>query len=213
MYDFPASIGTNRYDSDVLATLTRLQRLGLPDDPIAFFGSSSFRMWNSLAEDLNSLDVVNLGFGGGTFLSAIHYLDRLLVPLQPRRTLLYFGENDIASDGLTAKTAFGHFQTLTDRISDALPQTQLSVLAIKPSPARWIYRDEFERFNRLTQNWCEKGRAVTWVDPNGDLLGENGLPMFRYYQPDLVHLNAAGYAVWAQPIKAALGMKSTGQGI
>ncbi|AAK90830.2 lysophospholipase [Agrobacterium tumefaciens] len=207
MYDFPASIGTNRYDSDVVAVLTRLQRLGLPDDPIAFYGSSSFRLWNSLAEDLNSLNVVNLGFGGGTFLSAIHYMGQLLVPLKPRQTLLYFGENDIASDGQTAETAFRHFQTLMNRISEGLPQTRLYILAIKPSPARWIYRDEFDRFNRLTQAWCENRYKVTWLDLSGDLLGENGLPMFRYYQPDLVHLNAAGYAVWAQSLKAALGMR------
>lgn len=184
MYHFPASIGTNRYDSDIVAILTRLQRLGLPTDPIAFYGSSSFRMWNSLTEDMNSLDAVNLGFGGATFLSALHYMDQLLVPLKPQRTLIYFGENDIASDGQTAETAFRHFLTLTGRISETLPQTQLYILAIKPSPARWIYRDEFERFNRLTRDWCEKGTMVVWLDPNEGLLGENGLPRFGFYQPD-----------------------------
>ncbi|QCM11043.1 lysophospholipase [Agrobacterium tumefaciens] len=204
MYHFPASIGTNRYDSDIVAILTRLQRLGLPTDPIAFYGSSSFRMWNSLTEDMNSLDAVNLGFGGATFLSAVHYMDQLLVPLKPQRTLIYFGENDIASDGQTAETAFRNFLTLTDRISETLPQTQLYILAIKPSPARWIYRDEFERFNRLTRDWCEKGTMVVWLDPNEGLLGENGLPRFGFYQPDLVHLNPAGYAIWAQNLKAGL---------
>ncbi|CAM3872661.1 SGNH/GDSL hydrolase family protein (plasmid) [Agrobacterium radiobacter] len=204
MYQFPANIGTNRYDSDVVAILGRLQRLGLPADPIAFYGSSSFRMWSSLAEDINSLNVVNLGFGGGTLLSAMHYMDQLLVPLKPRRTLIYFGENDIASEGQTAETAFRHLQTLTGRISQALPQTRLHILAIKPSPARWIYRDEFERFNRLAKDWGEKRSMAVWLDLNGDLLGENGLPMFRYYQPDLVHLNPAGYAIWAQALKAAL---------
>lgn len=205
MYQFPASIGTSRYDSDIMTTLMRLQRLGLPDDPIAFYGSSSFRMWSSLAEDLNSLNAVNLGFGGGTFLSALHYMDQLLVPLKPRRGFLYFGENDIASDGQTAETTYRHFQTLIDRISAALPHAQLFVLAVKPSPARWIYRDEFERFNHLTRDWCDKAATVTFLDPNGRLLGENGLPMFRYYQPDLVRLNAAGYAVWAEALKPALG--------
>ncbi|CUX32070.1 lysophospholipase [Rhizobium oryzihabitans] len=204
MYHFPASIGTNRYDSDIVAILTRLQRLGLPTDPIAFYGSSSFRMWNSLTEDMNSLDAVNLGFGGATFLSAVHYMDQLLVPLKPQQTLIYFGENDIASDGQTAETAFRHFLTLTDHISETLPQTQLYILAIKPSPARWIYRDEFERFNRLTRDWCEKGTMVVWLDPNEGLLGENGLPRFGFYQPDLVHLNPAGYAIWAQNLKAGL---------
>lgn len=212
MYDFPASIGTSRYDSDIVTILMRLQRLGLPADPIAFYGSSSFRMWSTLAEDLDTLSIVNLGFGGGTFLSAVHYMDQLLVPLKPRRAFLYFGENDIASDGQTAETTHRHFQALIDHISAGLPDARIFVLAIKPSPARWIYREEFERFNCLTQKWCEKEATVTFLDANRNLLGENGLPMFRYYQPDLVHLNAAGYAIWAPALKVALGMEPMAEG-
>ena len=32
--------------------------------PVAFYGSSSIRMWETLAEDLVSNRVLNLGFGG-----------------------------------------------------------------------------------------------------------------------------------------------------
>lgn len=90
MYDFPANIGTSRHENDIIAILARLQRIGLPDNPIAFYGSSSFRIWSSVTEDLGSLDIVNLGFGGGTYLSASHYLHQLLVPLKPGRVVLYF---------------------------------------------------------------------------------------------------------------------------
>ncbi|MBP2613119.1 GDSL-type esterase/lipase family protein [Agrobacterium pusense] len=201
MYDYPASIGTSRHENDILTILTRLQRLGLPVDPIAFYGSSSFRIWNSIAEDLGTLDIVNLGFGGGTCLSAVHYMEKLLLPLRPRRVALYFGENDIASDGLKAATALQHLQGLRHRILQALPQTQVFVLAIKHSPARWIYRGEFDLFNRMAQDWCENSNDAVWLDPNAGLMGENGLPMFRYYLPDLVHLNTAGYAVWAEALR------------
>ncbi len=43
MYDFPANIGTSRHENDIIAILARIQRIGLPDNPIAFYGSSSFR--------------------------------------------------------------------------------------------------------------------------------------------------------------------------
>ncbi len=206
MYDFPANIGTSRHENDIIAVLARIQRIGLPDNPIAFYGSSSFRIWSSITEDLGSLDIVNLGFGGGTYLSASHYLDRLLVPLKPGRVALYFGENDIASDGLKAQTTLGHLQDLRDRISRALPQADVFVLAIKPSPARWIYRDEFDLFNQTARDWCNGREHTTWLDPNAGLTGENGLPMFRYYLPDLVHLNAAGYAVWSEALRKKLGL-------
>lgn len=201
MYNFPPSIGTSRHENDIVAILARLQRIGLPDNPIALYGSSSFRIWSSVTEDLGSLDIVNLGFGGGTYLSACHYLDKLLVPLNPTKVLLYFGENDIASDGLKAETTLQHLQDLRHRISQALPRAEITVLAIKPSPARWIYRHEFGLFNQQAQDWCHNCEQTTWLDPNAGLLGENGLPMFRYYLPDLVHLNTAGYAVWSEALK------------
>ena len=206
MYDFPANIGTSRHENDIITALVRLQRIGLPDNPIAFYGSSSFRSWGSIAEDLGSLDIVNLGFGGGTYLSASHYLDRLLVPLKPGRVALYFGENDIASDGLKAQTSLRHLHDLRDGIYRALPQADVFVVAIKHSPARWIYRHEFDLFNQMARDWCNSSERTTWLDPNAGLIGENGLPMFRYYLSDLVHLNAAGYAVWSEALRKTLGL-------
>ncbi|MCZ7853519.1 GDSL-type esterase/lipase family protein [Agrobacterium salinitolerans] len=206
MYDFPANIGTSRHENDIITALVRLQRIGLPDNPIAFYGSSSFRIWGSIAEDLGSLDIVNLGFGGGTYLSASHYMHQLLVPLKPNRVVLYFGENDIASDGLKAQTSLRHLHDLRDGIYRALPQADVFVVAIKHSPARWIYRHEFDLFNQMSRDWCDSSERTTWLDPNAGLIGENGLPMFRYYLPDLVHLNAAGYAVWSEALRKTLGL-------
>ncbi|MCZ7892201.1 GDSL-type esterase/lipase family protein [Agrobacterium salinitolerans] len=206
MYDFPANIGTSRHENDIITALVRLQRIGLPDNPIAFYGSSSFRIWGSIAEDLGSLDIVNLGFGGGTYLSASHYMHQLLVPLKPNRVVLYFGENDIASDGLKAQTSLRHLHDLRDGIYRALPQADVFVVAIKHSPARWIYRHEFDLFNQMSRDWCDSSERTTWLDPNAGLIGENGLPMFRYYLSDLVHLNAAGYAVWSEALRKTLGL-------
>lgn len=204
MYDFPVSIGTGRHENDIITVLTRLERVGLPANPIAFYGSSSFRIWSSITEDLGSLDVVNLGFGGGTFLSGIHYMDQLLTPLRPSRIALYFGENDIASDGLTAHTTLGHLKDLRERISRVIPQSEVFVLSIKHSPARWIYRHEFDLFNRLASDWCSGRDDTSWIELGTGLIGENGLPMFQYYLPDLVHMNAAGYAVWSASLKKVL---------
>jgi lysophospholipase L1-like esterase len=204
MYDFPVSIGTGRHENDIITVLTRLERVGLPANPIAFYGSSSFRIWSSITEDLGSLDVVNLGFGGGTFLSGIHYMDQLLTPLRPSRIALYFGENDIASDGLTAHTTLGHLKDLRERISRVIPQSEVFVLSIKHSPARWIYRHEFDLFNRLASDWCGGRDDTSWIELGTGLIGEKGLPMFRYYLPDLVHMNAAGYAVWSASLKKVL---------
>ena len=45
-------------------------------------------------------------------------------------------------------------------------------------------------------DWCGNSGEATFVDVSKVLLGENGRPISRYYQPDFIHLNAGGYALW-----------------
>ena len=206
MFEFPTPLATNRFEDDVVAILTRLQRGHLPERPIAFYGSSSFRLWGTMQQDLRSLDIVNLGFGGGTNLSGRHYLHKLLVPLQPQRVVLYFGENDIANDGLTGKSTFQNLQALLDDIRRALPSAAIFVLGTKQSPTRWIYADEVDEYNSLTASCCQERGDATFIDASAGLIGENGRPMGRYYQPDFIHLNAGGYAVWADILRDVPGL-------
>src|SRR5208337_3077981 len=47
--------------------LERTRNLGLVDPPpVAFYGSSSIRLWETLQEDFPGIGVVNLGFGGSS---------------------------------------------------------------------------------------------------------------------------------------------------
>jgi len=208
MFDFPSPLATNRFEDDVVGILTRLQRGPLPARPIAFYGSSSFRLWGTMVQDLQCLNVVNLGFGGGTNLSGRHYLEKLLVPLKPDRVALYFGENDIANDGLTGLSTFRNLEALVGDIRKQLPQAAIFILSTKQSPTRWIYADAVDHYNGLASDWCENSGEATFVDVSGVLLGENGRPMGRYYQPDFIHLNAGGYALWADILRRVSGLLS-----
>ncbi|MBY5766979.1 lysophospholipase [Rhizobium leguminosarum] len=202
MYDFPAPIATNRYEDDVIAVLASMERRGIPNDPIALYGSSSIRLWHTAAEDLGALNLVNLGFGGGTNASGLHYFEKLLKPLKPRKIVLYFGENDISLDGLTGRSAFENFLKLRERITDDLPEAKVFFLSAKQSPAKWLYRDEVDEFNALAQSWCEEQPHSCYIDTTTSLLGENGRPLGRYYSGDHIHLNGSGYAVWARILRA-----------
>lgn len=208
MFDFPSPLATNRFEDDVVAILSRLQRGPLPERPIAFYGSSSFRLWGTMVQDLQCLDVVNLGFGGGTNLSGRHYLDKLLLPLKPERVALYFGENDIANDGLTGASTFRNLEALVTDVRKGLPQAKIFVLSTKQSPTRWIYADEVDLYNSLAQDWCGASGLATFVDVSKVLAGENGRPMGRYYQSDFIHLNAGGYALWADILRNVPGLLS-----
>lgn len=205
-FAFPPDIQTARYDDDVNAVLAQIGRRALPAAPIAFFGSSSFRLWQNMAEDLNSLDVVNLGFGGGTNASGLHYIDTLLTPLNPAKVVLYFGENDISNDGLTANTSFEHFKKLYEQIKLRLPNAPIFFLSAKQSPTKWIYSDVIEEFNSIAEQYCHDQSSLTFINVTDALLGENGRPIGSYYIGDGVHLNPTGYARWVQVLKAQPGL-------
>jgi lysophospholipase L1-like esterase len=197
---------TDFFEDDVLAAIARFKRMHLPQRPIAFYGSSSFRMWPSMAADLHSLDVVNLGFGGGTFASGLRYFDQLLMPVNPARVVLYFGENDISNDGLTAEFTLSGLKQLTSEIADKLPGVPVFVLSAKQSPTKWLCAKQVFAFNDLAKAYCESTAGLTYVDVGSCLLGENGLPMMRYFMPDLIHLNPAGYARWASVLRGVSGL-------
>jgi hypothetical protein len=62
-----------------------------PRDAVLFVGSSSIVRWKSLARDFPEVRVVNRGFGGSELADSVHYLDRLVLPHQPRVHLLRGG--------------------------------------------------------------------------------------------------------------------------
>lgn len=201
-FAFPPDIQTAHYDDDVNAVLAQIRRRALPAAPIAFFGSSSFRLWHNMAEDLNSLDAVNLGFGGGTNASGLHYIDTLLTPLNPAKIVLYFGENDISNDGLSANTSFGHFKELYTQIRLRLPDAPVFFLSAKQSPTKWIYSDVVEQYNCIVEQYCRDQKSLTFVNVTDALLGENGRPIGSCYIGDGVHLSPTGYARWVHVLKA-----------
>ncbi len=199
-------IQTTRYDDDILAIEQRIRAQSFPSHPIAFYGSSSFRLWKSMHADLGSLDIANIGFGGGTNASAVFYFPRVVAPLKPRTIALYFGENDISNDGLSSDTAFADFLRLQDLIATHLSGCRTFVLSAKQSPTKWLYADVVRDFNARVSDWCSKDGRATYVDVGTALLGETGRPAFRYYEPDLIHLNGNGYAVWSDILRRVPGL-------
>src|SRR5690606_32392256 len=51
---------------------------------IVFTGSSSIRLWKTLEKDFPHHNVLNRGFGGSQISDAIQFIDRIVVPYEPR---------------------------------------------------------------------------------------------------------------------------------
>src|SRR5947207_434153 len=86
-----------------------------PRNAILFIGSSSFRIWKTVAQDFPEYKIINRGFGGSQIPDINHYFNRIVTPYKPKVIVFYAGDNDL-SEGKTAGDIFDGFKTFCVRV-------------------------------------------------------------------------------------------------
>lgn len=194
----------SRLDDEIAAFAAADSMAPPPPASTLCIGSSSMRMWHPiLARDLAPLTVIPRGFGGSTIFDVLHFASRIVLPYRPRTILLYEGDNDI-DFGVTPRefmSAFGAFIGLVHR---ELPDTRIYVISIKACPARWARWPAMSQANRMMEAECRSDSSLTYIDVATPLLGADGRPRENLFLPDGIHLNASGYEVWGEVIRAAM---------
>ncbi|MBN2506710.1 MAG: hypothetical protein JXQ71_08450 [Verrucomicrobia bacterium] len=199
----PAQTQTHRWENAIREFEAADRTHPPPRHGILFVGSSSIRLWKTLARDFDGLPVINRGFGGSELADAVRYFERIVEPHAPRHILLYAGTNDINA-GKDPETVFADFKVFVAKVRAALPKTRVSFIAIAPNPARWAKVDLFRRANALVQAYCAGDPQLEFIDVFTPMLGANGLPKAGIYSPDRLHMNAEGYALWTRIIQPRL---------
>lgn len=166
---------------------------------VVFVGSSSIKLWKTLAADFPGVPVINRGFGGSELADSLFYLDRIVLAYQPRLVVLYAGENDI-NGGKTPETVLADFQTFRAKLHAALPDAKLIYLSIKESPSRARMASLFQATNELIAADCATDARCTFVDVNTAMLDASGGTRPELFVKDQLHLNADGYAIWKREL-------------
>jgi lysophospholipase L1-like esterase len=171
---------------------------------IVFVGSSTIRLWSSLASDFAGLPVINRGFGGSTVPEALHYLQRTVVRYHPRTVVVYEGDNDLAG-GRTPQQIADDYRTFVRGVRDSLPNARIVFLAIKPSPSRWKLESQRQEANRLVRAIVAKDANQTFVDVGTPMIDpSSGHPRPALYRADSLHMTPAGYAIWRATVAPVL---------
>jgi lysophospholipase L1-like esterase len=185
------------YESDVRGLEKEAKQL--PKNGAVFYGSSSIRMWETLAADLGSETVVNRGFGGSTLEACSYFFERLVAPLRPRSLVLYAGDNDLG-DGRSPEQVFGFFRSFMAKFDGLLPGRPFGFISVKPSPARIGIVDRIRKVNDFVRAEIAGRRNSYFLDIFPAMLEADGRPRTDLYLQDGLHLSAAGYRVWTQQI-------------
>lgn len=170
-----------------------------PARPVVFAGSSSFRMWQSLAADFADVPVLNRGFGGAQVRDLAWHADAIAIRYRPRMVLLYAGDNDIDA-GRSPALVLQDVQLLVTRLRDALPHATIAYVAIKPSPARIDQLAAQREANMRIAAWARGQRGVVYIDVATPMLAADGMPREDLFLADRLHMNARGYALWRDAI-------------
>ncbi len=170
-----------------------------PARPVVFTGSSSVRMWETLAADFPDVVVLNRGFGGSQVRDAVWYADEVALRYKPRQIVLYAGDNDIA-EGRSAAQVLADTEAFVARIRHTQPGTPIALLGIKPSPSRANLLDVQRDANNALRAWAATQRNVAYIDVFTPMLDAEGVPREDLFIADRLHMNAAGYALWTDII-------------
>ena len=176
-----------------------------PAGAVLFMGSSSIKLWSTLAQDFPEIPVINRGFGGSLIQDSTQYVARIALPYKPKIIVLCAGTNDLAYGNKNPQQVFQDYQAFVAKIHAALPDTRLVYLAINPTVARWKQESRnletnylIEKFSVETNSPTEK---LSFIDPHAQLLTADDQPQPQLLRADGLHFNADGYKVWASLIK------------
>ncbi|MET0307717.1 MAG: GDSL-type esterase/lipase family protein [Sphingomonas sp.] len=166
-----------------------------------FIGSSSMRNWTTLATDMAPWDARNRGIGGATMDEITSRFENETPGPLPRAIIYYAGENDIAF-GVSAEQAIAQLRAFIAAKRRRMGQLPLLLMSLKPSPTRWDDRPTQASYNAAARRIAETEQDIGYIDIVPSLLidGKPG----PFYVDDGIHMNAAGYAMWAAAIRSAL---------
>lgn len=195
-----------RWEPDVAALEALDEREDDPRDAILFIGSSSIRLWNSIAMDMAPWPVVRRGYGGARYRDLCHFTPRLVARHDPR-AIVVFSANDISQpeDVPPIDDVLLDVRATLAGIRDRHPRVPVLFVAVTPTESRWLLWPEISRLNAALEALCAGEHETFFIATAERFLDtDTGRPDATLFRDDRLHLSPAGYAVWAETIGAAL---------
>jgi lysophospholipase L1-like esterase len=185
------------------------ERRELDRNAIVFVGDSITQGWNTLEQDFAGLGVklANRGIGGDTTPNLVYRLQDDVLVLHPRGLVILIGTNDLGEDTPPAQIA--------DNLRVVLARVRAGDRAV---PIVWCLvmpRGPEENFPARIRDLNARIVALAHSDPHSTVCDTftpfaqpDGTSKPEDFNPDRLHLNANGYAIWRDalaPILAGWG--------
>ncbi|MGR0278537.1 cyclic nucleotide-binding domain-containing protein [Marinomonas dokdonensis] len=190
------------FESDVRELEFLLTRKEYTNRPVAFYGSSTIRLWKDINTTFNDQDALNLGFGGATLEACVYYFERLILPHNPRSLVIYAGDNDLGNAHNCNKVVELYIELL-QKIDQHLAGIPVTLISIKASPARRNVQTEIEMANKQLKKLANTRPNTQFLDLYEPLLNRDNEVDEELFEGDGLHLNKKGYAIWTKHLMAS----------
>ncbi|SMF26747.1 exo-1,4-beta-glucosidase [Alteromonadaceae bacterium Bs31] len=187
-----------------------LKRIKQGNVDVLFIGDSITQGWEGDGKAVwdkyyGSRNALSLGYGGDRTENVLWRLNHGEVDgISPKVAVLMIGTNNTGHRMEKPEFVANGIRKILDALAEKLPDTKILLLAIFP---RGEMPDDPARVNNIAINTLIKdfadNKTVYYLDINEHFLGEGG-KLSRDVMPDLLHLNAASYGVWAEKMEPTL---------
>jgi len=172
---------------------------------IVFTGSSIFRFWTHLTDQMAPLPVLNRAIAGTVTQDMLNGIGRLVLPYQPRIVVYYCGSNDISS-GDDAAPIVERTKRFIQILHEKSPNTFFFYTSIQKAPEKRARWEVVEAVNREMQRYSREAANVGYIDINSILFDSANNVRENLFLPDGLHFRpeSTAYLEFSQIVKPVL---------
>lgn len=173
---------------------------------VLFLGSSSFRLWDSIVQDLEPLKVVRRAYGGARYRDLAIHTPELIKGLKFSKAVVFIA-NDITGsekEDIDPETVSKLARVVIYQLRQEQPDCQIHLLAVTPTPSRYKHWHRIQVTNTMLRKIAESTEGVFYIPTAYAFLDRDGHPRAELFKDDRLHLNQSGYQIWSRIIQGAL---------
>ncbi len=171
---------------------------------VVFLGDSITQGWGpKFRNQFPGLNAANRGISGDTTRGMLIRLEQDVLPLNPSAVVMLMGTNDL-EEGATPEVIAGNVKLIIAALKKHNMEMPIILCRVFPSSAsKQRPADAIQKLNGLTDAAVKGDSQITVLDTWTLYANEQGDAKPELF-PDLLHLNDAGYTVWARALTPLL---------
>ena len=173
---------------------------------VLIMGSSTMDYWSDWQTDIGGRLGYNVGIGGTIVEDWLYAYDKLVKPFEPSIILVFLGGNNINNMGHTGAYAASLMSTLLNKMHADFPNAEIHYIYSMAAPSCYKGGKFNYEYGRFIEEMKQLVADTDWL--NGidtfDELTRDGEAKKELFRDDGIHLNDAGYDVFAEIINNAV---------